>query len=106
MPPIINLDTRRSSRAIGALALTALLAAGGCAPQYHWYRGGGCCVGYGYCPPAPLPYTSYSGCPTPVASGYAWRQPMGAIATIPAADAGVPDAALEPDGDRAPSESP
>ena len=47
------------------------LSAGGCAQQYHWYQGGRCCTPYTYCHPAPLPYTPYHGCPTPIASSYA-----------------------------------
>jgi hypothetical protein len=31
------------------------------------------CIPYGYCPPAPLAYSGYCGCPTPVASGGKWR---------------------------------
>jgi hypothetical protein len=60
----------------------------GCAPAYHAYRPG-CygCIEYGYCPPSPLPYTSYGGCPTPVASGYADRvaptSPRGRESPVP-----------------------
>jgi hypothetical protein len=39
-----------------------LLLAGGCASAYHAYPCGS--VPYCYCPPAPLPYASYCGCPT------------------------------------------
>ena len=49
--------------------LFTVLLAGGCARPYHWYRCGGC-VNYEYCPPAPLPYTFYDGCPTPVSNAY------------------------------------
>jgi hypothetical protein len=42
---------------LGALTLTLAM---GCAPAYHCYSG--CHVNCQYCPPPPLPYTSYSGC--------------------------------------------
>ena len=48
----------------------AVLTAG-CAPAYHSYRCGS--IRYDYCPPAPPPYITYCGCPTPAASGYAIR---------------------------------
>jgi hypothetical protein len=50
-----------------------LLLTVGCAPAYHAYRCDCSCLPYAYCPPAPLPYTTYCGCPTPVASCYANR---------------------------------
>lgn len=49
---------------VGLLFLTV-----GCAPAYHAYRSECSCVPYDYCPPAPLPYTTYCGCPTQMASG-------------------------------------
>ena len=55
------------------IAIAAAVIAGGCAQQYHCYRDGPCCTGYSYCTPAPLPYTPYRGCPTPVASSYVGR---------------------------------
>ena len=66
----------RTSRVIcvGLLALTL-----GCAPAYHSYQCECSCVPYGYCPPAPLPYTAYCGGPTPVASSYSSGE-------VPAAD--------------------
>ncbi len=48
---------------VGLLFLTL-----GCASAYHSYRCASSCIPYHYCPPAPLPYTMYCGCPTPVAS--------------------------------------
>ena len=48
---------------VGLLFLTV-----GCAPAYHSYRPACSCIPYDYCPPAPLPYPLYCGCPTPVAS--------------------------------------
>ena len=47
--------------------LASLMLAGGCAHQYHWYQADGCCPQYEYCAPAPLPYSTYCGCPTPFA---------------------------------------
>ena len=44
------------------------LLAGGCATAYHNYPCG--CVHYKHCPSPPLPYTTYCGCPTPVAKCY------------------------------------
>ncbi|MFO1045839.1 MAG: hypothetical protein U0941_28995 [Planctomycetaceae bacterium] len=49
------------------LGLIAIISLSGCAHAYHAYL---CGVPYGYCPDPPLPYTSYSGCPTPIASRY------------------------------------
>ena len=58
-----------SSRLVGRLFSVTLLAGiSGCATAYHQYPSG--CVSYGYCPPAPLPYATYSGCPTPVATTF------------------------------------
>lgn len=54
--------------ALGTLLTIALVV--GCARQYHWYRCGCDCVDYNYCPPAPLPYTPYCTCPTPIAESY------------------------------------
>lgn len=43
--------------------LLILVGVAGCAADYHRYT---CpCVRYRYCPPAPLPYTVYGGCPSP-----------------------------------------
>ena len=53
---------------VGLLLLTV-----GCAPAYHSYRCACSCIPYDYCPPAPLPYTTYCACPTQVASCYANR---------------------------------
>lgn len=44
------------------------LSFAGCAAGYHAYPHG--CVPYADEPPAPLPYTQYSTCPTPIASRY------------------------------------
>jgi hypothetical protein len=56
-------------RKLGNLSLLALLlGAIGCAAAYHDYPCG--CPPYGYCPPSPLPYTVYCGCPTPAAMHY------------------------------------
>lgn len=59
---------RHFQLALGLVAAAALIL--GCARQYHWYRCGCDCVNYHYCPPAPLPYTPYCTCPTPVANSY------------------------------------
>ena len=59
---------RRYGIALWALLAIALIV--GCARQYHWYRCGCDCVNYNYCPPAPLPYTPYCSCPTPIATSY------------------------------------
>jgi hypothetical protein len=50
-------------------AVTLLVGLSGCAAGYHRYPCG--CVPYGYRRPAPLPYASYCGCSTPIASSYA-----------------------------------
>lgn len=50
------------------LGLIAVISLSGCAHAYHAYQCG--CVPYEYCPDSPLPYTVYSGCPTPIASRY------------------------------------
>ena len=72
MPCRIGTSTSRFS---GCMAgLLAVLALSGCAPAYNSYSDG--CVPYNHCPPPPLPYTSYSGCPTPVAERYADRLPQ------------------------------
>ena len=63
----------------------AVLSAAGCAQQYHWYQGGNCCTPYSYCPPAPLPYTPYHGCPTPIASSY-----VGSVHTVSRPSAAEP----------------
>lgn len=55
---------------IALVLLLAITLIVGCARQYHWYRCGCDCVNYHYCPPAPLPYSPYCGCPTPVSSSY------------------------------------
>ncbi|MEI6502756.1 MAG: hypothetical protein WCP21_17240 [Armatimonadota bacterium] len=52
------------------ISVGLLLLCVGCAPAYHSYQCDCSCLPYGYCPPAPLPYTTYCGCPTPVASSY------------------------------------
>lgn len=55
------------------LALLAMLVGdSGCAPGYHQCI---CpCIRYRYCPPAPLPYMVYGGCPTPAVAQYRNRQ--------------------------------
>ena len=55
-----------------AAALVLLLIIAGCAPAYHAYRRG--CVPYGYAAPPPLPYQTYHGCPTPVATKFQQTQ--------------------------------
>lgn len=55
----------RIARMIGV----SLLGLSGCAGAYHAYPDG--CVQYGYCPPRPLAYTAYHGCPTPIAARFA-----------------------------------
>ena len=62
------------ARPIRRAGLILLISLSGCAHAYHAYPCG--FVSYGYCPDPPLPYTSYAGCPTPVASGYVSRQNM------------------------------
>jgi hypothetical protein len=70
----------------------AVLSAAGCAQQYHWYQGGDCCTPYSYCPPAPLPYAPYYGCPTPIASSY-----VGSAHTVSRSNStGPPQRAPEP----------
>ena len=54
------------------LGLSLLTSLAGCAATYQSYSCG--CVPYGYCPDRPLPYRTYSGCPTPIASVYAPKQ--------------------------------
>lgn len=48
--------------------LLVLVSVAGCAADYHRYSCSG--VSYDYCPPAPLPYTVYCGCPTPAAMNH------------------------------------
>lgn len=50
----------------GILLMAAIFV--GCAPQYHKYAD---CVPYNHCPQPPLPYTTYDGCPTPLAERFA-----------------------------------
>jgi hypothetical protein len=68
------------------VALAALTV--GCAPAHHSHRDRCHCIEYGYCPPAPLPYTTYCGCPTPVAAGHARgvgpAEPRTGDSTVPA----------------------
>ena len=59
---------RRYRIALWVLSTITLVV--GCARQYHWYRCGCGCVNYNYCPAAPLPYTPYCSCPTPIAKTY------------------------------------
>lgn len=61
----MNIMLTNSHRWIGLLALASL---SGCAQAYQSYPCG--CIPYGYCPDRPLPYRTYSGCPTPIASSY------------------------------------
>jgi hypothetical protein len=56
-------------KSIPQLAVLSLCASlTGCASAYLDYPCG--CVEYGYCPPPPLAYTAYSGCPSPLAALY------------------------------------
>lgn len=55
-----------------AIAGLCLISFAGCAAGYHAYPDG--CVPYTYCVPAPLPYTQYSSCPTPIAARYLERR--------------------------------
>lgn len=70
------LHLMHSTRGLGLLVMTLL---SGCAHAYHESPCG--CVSYDYCPDPPLPYTSYSGCPTPVASSYAAQRAPGVTPT-------------------------
>lgn len=54
------------------LGLILLVSLSGCAQAYQSYPCG--CIPYGYCPDRPLPYRTYSGCPTPIASTYLPKQ--------------------------------
>ena len=79
---------------VGLLFLTV-----GCAPAYHSYRCASNCIPYDYCPPAPLPYTMYCGCPTPVASCYANRDALSkpgndAAVVLPEPGSAPPETAL------------
>jgi hypothetical protein len=51
--------------AVAFAVVTALSA--GCAADYHAYSGG--CVPCVYCPPPPLPYTTYCACPSSISTG-------------------------------------
>lgn len=51
------MSRNRLLRLLAPLQITAAL---GCAPAYHCYSG--CYVNCKYCPPPPLPYSSYSDC--------------------------------------------
>ena len=55
-------------RIMSYLGGSLLVAAMGCAAAYHDYPCG--VVPLDYCPPAPLPYTGFSNCPTPIAQEY------------------------------------
>ena len=75
---------------IALCALLAIAIIAGCARQYHWYRCGCDCVNYNYCPPAPLPYTPYCSCPTPIANQYDVRAAEAAsTTTVPVAEGGA-----------------
>ena len=52
----------------GILAVMTLIFVAGCATAYHKYPCG--CVPLDYCPLAPLPYTQYDRCPTPIAQEF------------------------------------
>ncbi len=52
---------RRLPRAAAGLILAAVVAAGGCAAQYHQYEG--CVVPCGYTAPPPLPFENYGSLP-------------------------------------------
>jgi len=58
-----------------------LLVTGGCASAYHAHPCG--CVPYCYCPPAPLPYASYCGCPTPLAASIDGEKQLEPVASSP-----------------------
>lgn len=66
---VVAVMPRRRYWAAPSLLLAIALVIG-CARQYHWYDCGCDCVNYRYCPPAPLPYSPYCSCPTPVSSSY------------------------------------
>ena len=87
----------RSSWTIIVAGMLLCLPSIGCAPQYHWYGRGCSCIRYDYCPPTPLPYTTYCGCPTPVASCYALHEPLEVMHTSSATGSGavIP---LDPEG--------
>jgi hypothetical protein len=54
---------------VAAILLAVAVAVAGCAGSYHDYAGG--CVHCNYCPPPPLPYTTYGyGCETTVAKNW------------------------------------
>jgi hypothetical protein len=55
-----------------ALGCLSAVCFTGCAAAYHAYPNG--CVPYSYHAPAPLPYTQYSNCPTPIAARYFERR--------------------------------
>ncbi|MBI1903690.1 MAG: hypothetical protein HY000_36310 [Planctomycetes bacterium] len=74
------------------VVMLAALSAAGCAPQYHWYSNPCCCIPYDYPPAAPLPYTTYCGCPTPVASCYEMRKEE----SMPRDAAAPPSSSYEP----------
>lgn len=65
---VVSAPPHRYRIALWAFLTITLIV--GCARQYHWYRCGCGCVNYNYCPPAPLPYTPYCSCPTPIANSY------------------------------------
>lgn len=64
------LNTLRKNLPLALVVSIGGLLAGGCATAYHAYDDPCCCVRYQYCPRPPLPYTTYGGCPTPVAKCY------------------------------------
>lgn len=52
--------TKSTGHILLSLVLGTAISQGGCAPAYHCYSNGH--VPCRYCPPAPLPYTSYPAC--------------------------------------------
>ncbi len=55
---------------LGAVGLLPLLAFPGCAPQYNGYRCGR--VSCHYCPPRPLPWSTWESCNCTDSAGRAW----------------------------------
>jgi hypothetical protein len=72
--------------------LAVPVSVSGGAAAYHDYACG--CPPYGYCPPSPLPYTGYCGCPTPAALHYG-HEPFGVGWTQRAPDTALDSAKLD-----------
>lgn len=72
------------------VVLSLCVSLTGCATAYRDYPCG--CLEYGYCPPPPLAYTAYSGCPSPLAATYSPVPHVPEVVPHPADDTSGSDA--------------